>query len=123
MGTNALKEWLSRVVAAEAPPKDIIAYNIGIFETDQGYSAYLAGSTGFDEDDDDWACEADFSPAERYLKIPADYADDSSWQSILRQVVTDAEDFLQSEQAVASFFSRSRAVTVGFDGGDLTRIR
>jgi hypothetical protein len=61
---KVVQEWLTRVATSETPPKDVIAYNIGLFKTEDGYSAYLVGSTEYDEDDADWACKEAFSPRE-----------------------------------------------------------
>jgi len=62
--------WLHRVTANERPPASIVAYNIGLFETEDGYSAYLAGAGRFDPVSGDWACEEAFTPRERYLILP-----------------------------------------------------
>jgi hypothetical protein len=62
--------WLRRVTVAESPPPTVLAYNIGLFETEDGYSAYLVGAEQFDPTRGDWACDEAFTPNERYLALP-----------------------------------------------------
>ena len=54
--------WLDDIIKNEKPNSDIIAYWVGIFETEEGYETYLIGSREFDSNDDDWACNVDFTP-------------------------------------------------------------
>ena len=39
--------WLCRVCAAEAPVASVVAFNIGLLETLEGYCAYLTGAENF----------------------------------------------------------------------------
>jgi hypothetical protein len=113
--------WLRRVCAAETPPASVIAFNIGLFETEDGFSAYLVGAERYDANDGDWACNEAFTARERYLALPLGH--DAKWQRVLELVVDAVRRFLASTEGAASFLARARAVTVGFDDGDLVRVR
>src|SRR3569833_1245082 len=36
-----IASWLVRLLAAQPPRADIVAFNVGLFETEDGYCAYL----------------------------------------------------------------------------------
>jgi len=84
------REWLKRVVQ-EKPPASVIAYNIGLFETPDGYSAYLIGAPTFDEQNGHWACEEVFTPSERYFSISS--SESQTWNVVLDDVVNQRKDF------------------------------
>jgi hypothetical protein len=114
--------WLRRVTMVESPPPNIVAYNIGLFETEDGYSGYLAGAERFDATSGDWACDEAFTPKERYLPLPV-RPDEMKWQEVLERVAEVVREYLSSSDGASSFLGTCRAVTVGFDDGDLVRVR
>lgn len=116
-------EWLSRVVAAERPPTTIIAFNLGLFETEEGYCAHLTGATHFDPDDDDWACDEAFSPSERYFPVDRASTGAEDWDGFRQEVVEALKAFLASDVGTRSFLAEAEALTVGFDDGDLIRVQ
>ena len=118
---NDLTAWLRRVTLEENPPPNIVAYNIGLLETEDGYSAYLVGAERFDSTIGDWACNEAFTPKERYVPLPI-RRDEMKWPEVLERVVEAARAYLSSSDAALSFFGRCEAVTVGFDDGDLVRV-
>ena len=114
-------DWLRRILVAEAPPPDVVAFNVGLIETENGYAAYLIGSRSFDPGDDDWACNEDFSPTERYCEIGAGCSDET-WEAVRDRVAEELGKFLSTPEAQNSFLGRAKAVTIGFDEGELLRI-
>jgi hypothetical protein len=52
-----------------------------LFETPNGYSAYLAESGHYDEEDSDWASDETFTPKERYFPPPSREFNERSSQS------------------------------------------
>ena len=112
--------WLGRVCRDEHPGPSVIAYNIGLFETDTGYSAHLVGADRYDPADGDWACAEMFTPAERYFPIPAEGFE--GWEHVHAAIVGATRAFLRTAQGKDSFLARAEAVTVGFDDGDLERV-
>jgi hypothetical protein len=114
--------WLERISKKEKPPKSVVAYNIGLFESTNGYSAYLVGADEYSEEDSDWACDETFTPKERYFLLP-DETKGQAWQVVLDRVARAAKDFLKTPAGKSSLFAKAKAVTVGFDDGDLTRVK
>ncbi|NNE20985.1 MAG: hypothetical protein HKN11_00100 [Rhizobiales bacterium] len=114
-----ITQWLERITSNEAPAGDIIAFNVGLLQTADGHTAYLTGSRIYDADDDDWACNEDFSPAERYCPLDPAPGDAPDWRTVQNDVAAQVKSFLASPQGRASYLGRARAVTVGFDDGEL----
>lgn len=119
--TQRVCAWLERVSAASTPPASVVAYNVGLFETKKGYSAYLIGAERYDEQNGDWACRESFTPAERYLPLPRKGF--VNWQEVRAAMVAAIREFLASPAGQESFLSRAEALTtVGFDDGELERV-
>ena len=118
---DEFNQWLTRISNEEQPPDSVMAYNVGLFETPSGYSAYLVGVATFDEQNGDWACEEVFTPSERYFSISL--VEPQSWDVILADVVEATRKFVESEAGECSFLTTAKALTVGFDDGDLVRIK
>lgn len=116
-----LASWLGRVSAKETPPNSVVAYNIGLFETTDGFSAYLIGADAFDQDNADWACEVSFTPEERYFPIPKSAAA-CDWKEVHDAVADAVRMYLSSGDGKKSFLASADAITVGFDDGDLERL-
>jgi len=115
--------WLERVCKKEKPPSSVIAYNIGLFESTDGYSAYLIGADDFSEDESDWACDETFTPKERYFSLPSKEFKGTEWQTVVKTVSRAAKTFLTTPAAKSSFLKKAKAITVGFDDGDLVRVK
>jgi len=117
-----ISSWLGQLLAAQPPPSNIVAFNVGLFETTDGYCAYLSGATRFDASSDDWALEDAYSPSQRELPLPNDVYPFSSWQDALSQVQTALKVALGNTPLMQSPLVHAQAVTVGFDDGDLERV-
>jgi hypothetical protein len=114
--------WLRRVSATETPPPSIIAFNVGLLQTEDGFSAYLIGAERYDAEDPDWACDESFTPRERYVALPIRRSE-TKWEQVLEQTAQAVRGFLSSKEGASAFFSKARAITVGFDDGDLVRVK
>ncbi len=114
--------WLRRMSSAEAPPASVVAFNVGLFETEDGFSAYLAGAERYDPDDGNWACDEAFTPRERHVALPLRRGD-VEWRRVLDLVAGAVRGFLGSTDGAGSFLAKAQAVTVGFDDGDLVRVK
>lgn len=118
-----IQDWLFKICETENPDDSIIAYNLGIFESDSGYTVYLTGSKEFDKDDSDWVLNDDFEPVQKYCPLPPDEYQNLKWEQVLNRIKSQLMDFTRTEKFRKSFFSRAKAITTGFDDGDLVRIK
>lgn len=116
-----LVDWIIELGHAEPPESDIIAFNFGLFESaDEGYRLYLSGSRIFDPGNHDWACDQDYYPGGRYFDH--NFNRESSWEAMLEHAISLTSRYCQSCQFEKSFLCHAKAITVGFDDGELQRI-
>ncbi|MBA4054095.1 MAG: hypothetical protein C0490_05225 [Marivirga sp.] len=114
---------MTRLNKNEKPDKSILAFNFGLFETTEGYTIYLIGAKEYDEDDEDWATEVDFEPDEKYLAINPEETKGLEWNQVLDKAVDVVTKYVQSNDFNGSILKDAKAVTTGFDDGNLTRIK
>jgi hypothetical protein len=50
--SERFKNWIEKINLNELPNKDIVAYNFGLFKSNDSYKMYLIGSNKFDIDDE-----------------------------------------------------------------------
>ena len=120
---DELAAWLARAFESSPPPRGIVAYYVGLFESPDGCTAYLTGSREFDPEDDEWACNDDYAPDEKYFALPERINGPRDCRRVERRVVRAVETFLAAPENAGSFLNRASAVAVGFDGDDLVRVR
>jgi hypothetical protein len=113
---SVVAAWLCRLSSAETPRPSVVAFNIGLFETEDGFSAYLAGAKRYDPNDGSWASDEAFTPRERYVALPL-RRDEVEWQRILELVAEAARGFLGPAMARTASSQRRRqsrwALTTG----------
>jgi hypothetical protein len=120
---DQFNDWMTQLTQSESPSADIVAFNFGLFETEDGYTIYLVGAKEFDADDDDWATEVDFEPANKYLVINPAETKELNWNQVLEKVRGTIEQFVKSGRFGKSLLKNAEAITTGFDEGDLLRIK
>lgn len=116
-----IHDWLNAIDSKENVPSEITAFNIGIFEQEEGYCIYLTGSENYD--DDDWACDADFEPANKYLALSGTEIKAMEWQEFQDMIVRIVSDYLGTSANASTSVFAGRVVTVGFDDGQLVRVK
>tara|TARA_R110000868_G_scaffold178452_2_gene418124 strand:- start:5826 stop:6194 length:369 start_codon:yes stop_codon:yes gene_type:complete len=120
---NEIIDWLNNIEKQDGiPPDSVIAFNLGLMESDQGYMMYFVGAFEYSEDDDDWACIEPPTKSYRYFKLP-DKVQNESWEMIL-DLCTKALTELESDGTLnLTLIKNAKAITTGFDDGELVKIR
>lgn len=116
-------EWLETMNETEQIDQSIVAFNFGLFESEEGFEMYLSGSKNFDEDDEDWAANMDFEPKEKYFSFGNEFLKDRDWQDILKYSENLVQTYIASEEFKTSVFAQAKGIAVGFDDGDLIIIK
>ncbi|MCK5741666.1 MAG: hypothetical protein KAH48_05570 [Chlorobi bacterium] len=111
--------WIKRINDTENIPENIVAFNFGIFESENEHMIYLSGSIVFDAEDDDWACDEDYNPKEKYLGLTA-LSKNIDWEEIQNFVKESIEMFANSFSN--TFLHKAEYVSTGFDAGELIQI-
>ncbi len=104
--------------------EDIAAFHIGLFETESGYSLYLCGGKTYDPQDDDWACNSDFQPEEKYLafdkfELFSDTGKHFDYEDFQLLVGNTVRKYLENNQDKEKSMFYQKVVTIGFDDGKL----
>ncbi len=116
------EEWLNQIIKIEKPSRKIKGYYFGLFETgEKEFMMYLSGSKEFDVNDDDWACNNDFEPKEKYLSL-FQY-NGFEWEDVLNNVIDMLQSFINTDLYYNSFFAKAEGIATGFDEGDLIIIK
>ncbi|UCA61686.1 hypothetical protein KB553_09140 [Chryseobacterium rhizoplanae] len=116
-----IKEWFEKLNETEKIPTNIIAINFGLFESDKNYIIYLVGSETYDENDDDWATEVNYEPQNKYLKLID--IQKMNWKEVQNETGKIIAELIYVENFEDSIFSKIKNITVGFDDGDLIKIK
>lgn len=114
-----VKNWILDIDKTETLPSNIVALCFNIYED---YGLELIGSTWFDEDDEDWACDDDtsFIPAQR--SCPGFQLSESiQWEEVQEIVVAILKDLVK-ELADLPLFQVEHIAT-GFVDGNLIIIK
>ena len=117
--TKDFFEWLDLILKNELN-SEIKAINFNLYEdTDNKWSVELVGTFSFDKDNDDWACDVDYEPVDKYLNIEGVDVDPDKF---LNEVITILLDIISLEK-VSAWLLHTKYITVGFDDGVLEKIR
>lgn len=116
-------KWLEVIEQNDGtPPEEVIAFNFGLFESNQGWMMYLVGGFEYSEDDDDWACIELPKDDYRYYRLP-DKLQTKSWEEILKLTVFTLKELEKEGLLNKTLLKKAKAITTGFDEGELSKIR
>ncbi len=116
-------DWLINMEKQDGtPPDSVIAFNLGLMESDQGFMMYFVGAFEYSEDDDDWACIAPPTKPYRYLRLP-DEVQNKSWETILDLSKVALTELESDGSLNTTLIKNAKAITTGFDDGELIKIR
>lgn len=114
---EALKQKLRELLEGlerEQIPKRVIAWHFDLYEP---YALQLAGSSSYDADDDDWACEDEDEFYPQSSRLQLDFLSELSWRQVLKMLVQALRE-LREQMPDAKIF-KCKHVAVGFIDGDL----
>ena len=117
---EALKQKLHELLEGlerEQIPKRVIAWHFDLYEP---YALQLAGSSSFDADDDDWACEDEDEFYPQSSRLQLEFLNELSWRQVLKMLVQALRE-LREQMPDAKIFE-CKHIAVGFVDGDLILI-
>lgn len=109
-------EWIDGL-DLENMPKNIVAYNFNLYDSEETYDIQLIGSDEFDEDDPDWACSEVYSSEENvcYIEITDEL---ENWEKAQKMFAECVRKYLESGK-YAEVLKSAKAVGIGFVDGDI----
>jgi predicted transcriptional regulator YdeE len=120
---NEVENWISEISDDKSFTSEIVAINFGLFESEDGCMTYCIGSKIYDRENDEWACNEDFIPQNKYLKIPNRLTENKNWQEIQNMFSEILQKYISSLDYEFSLLNKVKAITCGFDEGDLQKIK
>ena len=118
-----LQEWFFKLCDTEKPGKDIIAYNLGLFDTDNCYAIYLIDSNEHAKEDKVSATKNDYEwPIEYYPLSKTEYKD-LKWEQVLNKIKSQLKEYTNTEKFKNSSLAKAKAITIRFDDGDLVKMK
>ena len=117
---EALKQKLRELLDGlerEEIPKRVIAWHFDLYEP---YALELAGSSSYDGDDDDWACEDEDEFYPQSSRLQLEFLSELSWRQVLKLLVQALRE-LREQMPSAKIFE-CKHIAVGFVDGDLILI-
>ncbi len=114
---EALKQKLRELLEGlerEEIPKRVIAWHFDLYEP---YALQLAGSSSYDADDDDWACEDEDEFYPQSSRLQLEFLNELSWRQVLKLLVQALRE-LREQMSDAKIFE-CKHIAVGFVDGDL----
>ncbi len=117
---EALKQKLRELIEGlerEEIPKRVIAWHFDLYEP---YALELAGSSSYDADDDDWACEDEDEFYPQSSRLQLEFLSELSWRQVLKLLVQALRE-LREQMPDAKIF-KCKHIAAGFVDGDLILI-
>jgi len=117
---EALKQKLRELLEGlerEEIPKRVIAWHFDLYEP---YALELAGSSSYNGDDDDWACEDEDEFYPQSSRLQLEFLNELSWRQVLKMLVQALRE-LREQMPDAKIF-KCKHIAVGFVDGDLILI-
>ena len=114
-----LEDWLHQVLTVEKPAQEISVFRFGLGEVEDGYVIYLAGSEYYDEADDEWAA----NPPEFIAGQEMILSTQEEWYWVLLKAIYSLGRILRTDVVNKSFLGDGVPVYIGFESGDLYRLK
>lgn len=108
------EKWLDSIFTNKLDFK-VIALNFNIYETPNSYAIELIGSDEFDEEDEDWACDAIFSSDDVFEIEKSIFL---NWKSALEGISELIKEYLNKGNN-SNYIKSFKGIGVGFVDGDI----
>ncbi len=115
-----VEQWINTILEQDMPA-DIVGLNFNLYEDfepggENGWSMELIGTSSFDENDEDWACDevCDFGTRE----TPFRWKENAGWEMILEESAQILRKYL-AEGLYAEKLKQADGVGIGFVDGNI----
>lgn len=115
---HAITEWLLNIDKQIELPQHIIAIN---FDLSQPYAVTFIGSSEYDSEDEDWACDDELEDCVGFVDIQALLTSEISWEAVQTMVATILTELMQTLPNLNIF--QVDHITLGFVDGNLQVIK
>ena len=112
-----IKKWITDIDNTDELSSDIRALCFNLYEP---YGIEMIGSSWFDEEDEEWACDEDFKPTQRVcpnFNVP----DSFTWEEVLEIVISILKELINEVPGLKLF--KVEHITAGFVDRNLIIIK
>ncbi len=115
--------WLALIEEKDGiPPAEVVVFNLGIYESDEGYVMYLVGGFEYTEENDGWATLEMPKNDYRYLLLP-EHVQNKPMPLVLEYCKNTLKELEEDGTFRKNILQNATALTTGFDDGELFKIR
>jgi shikimate kinase len=119
--TDQLKTWLSDSLKEDIP-SDVVAFSFNLMEPagieNVKFGIELVGTSSFDSEDPDWACDEIWNPEIRAIGIPEDFSS-PDWETCHTKMKDLVSQLIDSDTSLFENMKQLQGVGIGFVDGDL----
>ncbi len=112
-----IKKWITDIDNTDELSSDIKALCFNLYEP---YGIEMIGSSWFDEEDEEWACDEDFKPTQRVcpnFNVP----DSFTWEEVLEIVISILKELINEVPGLKLF--KVEHIAAGFVDRNLIIIK
>ncbi len=118
---KTLSEWLFKLCDTENPNESIVAYNFGIFESQNDYTIVLTGSKQYDKVRN--TVTIDFEPSIMYYALPEKEFGNLKPEEVQNSITNQLKDFMETAKFKHSFFAKAKAIVTAYNGENLVEAK
>lgn len=112
-----IKSWIDKVFSKDIPTQ-VVAICFNLYEdADNQWSIEMVGTSSFDTEDSDWACDEVFDTRDDLQS----WGQESSWEEIQQNICEQIKEYLISGM-YSEKMKRYVGIGVGFVDGDINVI-
>lgn len=110
-----IEKWIDNIFESTIPD-EVIAIAFNLYEDgDNQWSIEMIGSSSFDVENSDWACDEVFDTRDNLQS----WVQDTTWEEILQEVIDKIQKYIEAGKYAEQIKSYA-GVGVGFVDGDIT---
>ena len=116
---TTVEDWLTAICENNKPKKAIAKYRIGLFESKNDYTIFLAGQNTYQVDKNRSSTRTEFEPKNMYFKLPDSYYKSLTREELLKKLTSDLKAFTNSAKFKHSFFTTANIIVFDTNGTTL----
>lgn len=120
---SEILKWMNKIISEDNISDEIIALNFWIFNTKDSYMLYISWSKSYDKNNDDWACNNDYTPNNKCLRITSNKINNLIWNEFLDLIVKTLKNILFQKTIENSIIWKVEHITTWFDDWNLVIIK
>lgn len=113
-----LYKWIDSSLEGDVT-NEVQGFCFNLIENGGLFFVELIGSSKFNKDDEDWACEEFFVAKQRAIEIPEDISG-GHWEKCLESMTAILQNYLASNSLGAIKLNKVKGIGIGFIDGSLS---